>query len=51
MRFLVDANVSPRLAEMPNAAGHEAVAVRDLASSDDEIPDRLLPVRGDADRQ
>lgn len=43
MRFLVDANVSPRLAEILCAAGHEAVAVRDLGlsdASDDEILDR-----------
>ena len=30
MRFLVDANVSPRLAEWLRAEGHDAVAVRDV---------------------
>ncbi|MCP3974928.1 MAG: hypothetical protein GY720_10585 [bacterium] len=43
MRFLVDANVSPRLAELLCAEGHEAVVVRDVGlgdASDDEILDR-----------
>lgn len=39
MRFLLDENLSPRLAELLRAAGHDAVHVRDigLASSSDEI--------------
>ena len=42
MRFLVDANVSPRLAGMLTAAGHDAVAVRDVGlgeALDEEILD------------
>lgn len=43
MRFLVDANLSPRVAQLLSAAGHDAVAVRDLGlqdAPDDEILDR-----------
>ncbi len=42
MRFLVDANLSPHVAEFLNAAGHDAVAVRDVGlrdAPDDEILD------------
>lgn len=42
MRFLVDANLSPRLAALLSAEGHDAIAVRDLglaAASDDDILD------------
>ena len=45
MRFLVDANLSPRVATLLTAAGHDAVAVRDLGlatASDDDILDRAL---------
>jgi predicted nuclease of predicted toxin-antitoxin system len=45
VRFLVDANVSPRVAVLLAGAGHDAVAVRDvgLASApDDKILDRAL---------
>ncbi|CAN5748372.1 hypothetical protein BH24ACT15_BH24ACT15_25650 [soil metagenome] len=34
MRFVVDANVSPRLAELLRSAGHDAIAVRDIGLSD-----------------
>lgn len=34
MRFLVDANLSPRLAELLESAGHHAVAVRELGLAD-----------------
>lgn len=43
MRFLVDANLSPRLAELLRSNGHDAIAVRDVGlgdASDDEILDR-----------
>ncbi len=42
MRFLVDANMSPRVAELLRSNGHDAVAVRDIGlgdASDDEILD------------
>lgn len=42
MRFLVDANVSPDVARLLAAAGHDAVAVRDVQlqdAPDDEILD------------
>jgi predicted nuclease of predicted toxin-antitoxin system len=42
VRFLVDANVSPRVALLLADAGHDAVAVRDVgltAAPDDEILD------------
>ncbi len=42
MKFIVDANVSPRLAVLLGEAGHDAVAVRDIGlgnASDDEILD------------
>ncbi|MGH9270389.1 MAG: DUF5615 family PIN-like protein [Ilumatobacteraceae bacterium] len=45
MRFLVDANVSPDVARLLGAAGHDAVAVRDVGlqdAPDDEILDRAL---------
>jgi predicted nuclease of predicted toxin-antitoxin system len=45
VRFLVDANLSPRVAELLTVAGHDAVAVRDLGlqtAPDDEIIDRAL---------
>jgi predicted nuclease of predicted toxin-antitoxin system len=45
VRFLVDANVSPDVAQLLAAAGHDAVAVRDLRlqdAPDDEILDRAL---------
>jgi predicted nuclease of predicted toxin-antitoxin system len=39
MRFLIDENLSPRLAELLRTAGHDAVHVRDLglASAPDEV--------------
>ena len=45
MRFLVDANLSPQVARRLAAAGHDAVAVRELGlqdAPDDEILDRAL---------
>jgi predicted nuclease of predicted toxin-antitoxin system len=45
VKFLVDANLSPRVAELLRAAGHDAVAVRDLrlaSAPDDVILDRAL---------
>jgi predicted nuclease of predicted toxin-antitoxin system len=45
VRFLVDANMAPRFAERLRAAGHDAVAVRDLGletASDDVILDRAI---------
>jgi predicted nuclease of predicted toxin-antitoxin system len=45
VRFVVDANVSPRVAALLAAAGHDAVAVRDVglaAASDDDILDWAL---------
>ena len=45
MRFLVDANVSPDVARLLTAAGHDAVAVHDLRlqdAPDDEILNRAL---------
>lgn len=39
MKFLVDANLSPRIAERVREAGHEAVHVADigLVSADDDV--------------
>ena len=45
MNYVVDANVSPRLAELLRDAGHDAVHVRDIGlrtASDDEIIDYAL---------
>lgn len=45
MRFLVDANLSPVVADLITAAGHDAVAVRTLGlqdASDEVILDRAL---------
>jgi len=45
VRFLVDANVSPDVARLLAAAGHDAVAVRDLQlqdAPDDQILDWAL---------
>ncbi len=45
MRFVVDANLSPRVAGLLTAVGHDAVAVRDVGlhdATDDEILDRAL---------
>jgi len=45
VRFLVDANLSPQVARLLAAVGHDAVAVRDLGlqdAPDDEIRDRAL---------
>jgi predicted nuclease of predicted toxin-antitoxin system len=42
VRFLVDANMSPLVAELLRDAGHEAMAVRDVGlgdASDDELLD------------
>jgi predicted nuclease of predicted toxin-antitoxin system len=49
VRFLVDANLSPRVAELLNAAGHDAVAVRDAGLKD--APDgEILDHAGADDR-
>lgn len=40
MRFLVDANLSPRVASLLASAGHDAVTVRDVglaSASDDDV--------------
>lgn len=45
MKFLVDANMSPRVAERLSTEGHDAVPVRDVGladASDDEILDRAI---------
>jgi predicted nuclease of predicted toxin-antitoxin system len=45
VRFLIDANMSPALAERLRADGHDAVAVRDVGlahASDDEILDHAI---------
>jgi predicted nuclease of predicted toxin-antitoxin system len=45
MRFLVDANLSPRVAELLRSHGHDALAVRDAGladASDDEILDHAV---------
>ena len=34
MKFLVDANLSPHMAELLESAGHDAVAVRELGLAD-----------------
>ncbi len=49
MRFLVDANLSPRVAADLNAAGHDAVHVfeRDLGEATDHA---ILEAAGTADR-
>ena len=49
MRFLIDANLSPAVADRLRAAGHDAVAVREvgLQHADDE---RILDVALAADR-
>lgn len=41
MRFLVDANLSPRLAALLKTGGHDAVAVRDLGMADASDEDVL----------
>jgi predicted nuclease of predicted toxin-antitoxin system len=43
VRFLVDANMSPRVAELLRSKGYDAVAVREIGlvdAADDEILDR-----------
>ena len=45
MNYVVDANLSPRLADLLRDAGHDAVHVRDIglrAASDDEIIDYAI---------
>lgn len=45
MNFLVDANLSPRVAELLRAADHDALAVREVGlqtASDDAILDHAL---------
>jgi predicted nuclease of predicted toxin-antitoxin system len=45
VKFLVDANMSPRFAEILRTEGHDAIAVRDLGladASDDEILDHAI---------
>jgi predicted nuclease of predicted toxin-antitoxin system len=45
MRFLVDANMSPRVARILTDGGHDAVAVRDLGlhhAPDDQILEHAL---------
>lgn len=45
MKFLVDANMSPRFAGILRTEGHDAIAVRDLGladASDDEILDHAI---------
>lgn len=45
MRFLVDANLSPRVAERLRSEGHDAVAAREVGladASDDEILDHAI---------
>ena len=57
MKFLIDQNRSPRLAEQLRAAGHDAVHTLDLGldAADDEVPLRLaideerVVVSGDTD--
>ena len=45
MRFLVDENLSPRLADLLTACGHDAVHVRDLGlhgGSDADVMDQAV---------
>ena len=49
MRFLIDNNLSPLLAERLKAAGHDAVHLRDLAMQ--AAPDPIVPERAQADER
>ena len=49
MRFLIDNNLSPLLAEGLKAAGHDAVHVRDLAMQ--AAPDSVVLERAQADER
>ncbi len=60
MNYVVDANLSPRLAVLLRDAGHDAVHVRDIGlrtASDDEIidyaisTDRIVPLGGYTDHE
>lgn len=47
MRFLVDENLSPLLAELLGEAGHDAAHVRDLGMARDDDPQILRYARSD----
>ncbi len=49
MRFLLDENLSPLLAELLNAAGHDALHVRDVGLLTD--PDRVILERARTERR
>lgn len=49
MRFVIDANMSPRLANLITQAGHDAVAVRDVGLGDAD-DNAILNYASDNDR-